>query len=205
MSRLKELRNKLLGVGPPPAKLIVGLGNPGAEYAHHRHNAGFHCLDRLAKAHGLRFTRRRFQASLAFGTIAGVDVALAKPLTFMNLSGRAVGRLVRGWSLAPSDMLVIYDDLDLPLGRIRLRKNGSAGGHRGMQSIIDALDTRDFPRLRIGIGRPSDGDEIEYVLSNFDADEQEVMETAYERATAAIECFLREGIAEAMNRFNRIR
>jgi len=183
--------------------LIVGLGNPGREYAGNRHNAGFQCIDRLAEAHGLSFTRRQARARVARGEINGHRVLLVKPQTFMNASGEAVGQLARFYKIAPADMLVLYDDLDLPLDKIRLRPGGGSGGHRGMRSIIQHLGTEDFPRLRLGIGRPPGGmDPVDYVLSDFTADERADMELAFERAIAAIECFLDEGIDAAMNAFN---
>jgi PTH1 family peptidyl-tRNA hydrolase len=210
----------------PVEKLIVGLGNPGRKYAHNRHNVGFQCLDRLAQAHGLSFGSgvlspalskacpeqsrrveglskgRRAKASLALGKIANVGVVLAKPLTYMNLSGQAVRQLVSFYKLHLEDMLVIYDDLDLPLGTIRLRPEGGSGGHKGMRSIIEALGSQAFPRLRVGIGRPPGNDAVRYVLSDFTADEQITLESVYERGVAAVELFLREGIEAAMNAYN---
>jgi PTH1 family peptidyl-tRNA hydrolase len=186
----------------PVEKLIVGLGNPGRKYAHNRHNVGFQCLDRLAQAHGLSFARRRAKASLVLGKIADVGVVLAKPLTFMNLSGQAVRPLVSFYKLSLEDILVIYDDLDLPLGTIRLRPEGGSGGHKGMRSIIEALGSQAFPRLRVGIGRPPGNDAVSYVLSDFTADEQITLESVSEKVVAAVELFLREGIEAAMNAYN---
>ena len=186
----------------PVEKLIVGLGNPGRKYAHNRHNVGFQCLDRLAQAHGLSFAQRRAKASLALGKIADVGVVLAKPLTYMNLSGQAVKKLISFYKLSLEDILVISDDLDLPLGTIRLRSGGGSGGHKGMRSIIEALASLAFPRLRVGIGRPPDNNAVNYVLSNFTADEQITLESVYERVVAAVELFLREGIEAAMNAYN---
>lgn len=186
-----------------PSRLIVGLGNPGPKHASNRHNVGFQCLDRTAKAHGLEFNQRRFRASLAFGEILSVKVILAKPLTYMNLSGRGVSPLVRWYKAPAADLLVIYDDMDLPLGSIRLRQRGGAGGHKGMLSVIGSLGTQDFPRLRVGIGRPPGKmDPVDYVLGDLTPDEQAVMEEVYERVIAAVECWLTEGIVEAMNRYN---
>ena len=185
------------------AKFIVGLGNPGPKYAHHRHNVGFQCLDRLAQVYGLRFQRRQAKAILANGEISGVKVALVKPLTYVNLSGEAVGTLAYSYGIPLADILVIHDDLDLPLGMIRLRAGGSSGGHKGVRSIIEHLGSQDFPRLRIGIGRPVDGDVVSYVLSDFTPEEKTIMEDAYRRAVAAVECFLTQGIVAAMNRYNR--
>jgi PTH1 family peptidyl-tRNA hydrolase len=186
----------------PVEKLIVGLGNPGRKYAHNRHNVGFQCLDRLAQAHGLSFTQRRAKASLALGNIADVRVVLARPLTYMNLSGQAVRPLVSFYKLSLEDILVIHDDLDLPLGTTRLRPEGGSGGHKGMRSIIEALGSQAFPRLRVGIGRPPGNDAVSYVLSDFTADEQITLESVYERVVAAVELFLREGIEAAMNAYN---
>jgi PTH1 family peptidyl-tRNA hydrolase len=186
----------------PVEKLIVGLGNPGRKYAHNRHNVGFQCLDRLAQAHGLSFTQRRAKASLALGKIADVRVVLARPLTYMNHSGQAVRPLVSFYKLSIEDILVIHDDLDLPLGTTRLRPEGGSGGHKGMRSIIEALGSQAFPRLRVGIGRPPGNDAVSYVLSDFTADEQITLESVYERVVAAVELFLRESIEAAMNAYN---
>jgi PTH1 family peptidyl-tRNA hydrolase len=194
----------------PVEKLIIGLGNPGRKYAHNRHNVGFQCLDRLAQAHGFSFRGgvlnrvkgRRAKASLALGKIADVGVVLARPLTYMNLSGQAVRQLVNFYRLAFEDILVIYDDLDLPLGTIRLRPEGGSGGHKGMRSIIEALGSQGFPRLRVGIGRPPGNDAVSYVLSDFSADEQITLESVYEKVGAAVELFLRDGIEAAMNVYN---
>lgn len=184
-------------------KLIVGLGNPGAKQANNRHNVGFQCLDRLARAHNLEFTKRQCRALLALGEIGGCKVLLAKPLTYMNLSGEAVNPLAHRYEISLVDLLVIHDDLDLPLGVIRLRQRGGAGGHKGVLSIIEALGSQDFPRLRVGIGRPPAGqDPVDYVLSDFAPEEGTAIEGVYERVVAAVECWLTEGIVEAMNRHN---
>jgi PTH1 family peptidyl-tRNA hydrolase len=183
--------------------LIVGLGNPGAEYAAHRHNVGFQCVDRLAAAHGLTFDRLLHRARIASGLVAGRRVVLARPLTFMNRSGQAVGPLVHWYKLPLDRLLVIYDDLDLPLGTIRLRPAGSSGGHKGLDSIIQALGSQEFPRLRVGIGRPpADRDPADYVLHDFTRDEAPVVAGVYDRVVAAGECWLSEGLTAAMNRFN---
>lgn len=187
---------------PGVAKLVVGLGNPGRKYAGHRHNVGFQCLDRLAQTWGLSFNQRKHKAMLAQGEIAGLKVVLAKPQTFVNLSGEAVARLSRFYRLPPESILVIYDDLDLPVGKIRLRPEGGSGGHRGMKSIIEHLGTDGFPRLRVGIGRPTHGDPADYVLSNFAPDERMAIEEACKRAVAAVELWVAKGIEAAMNRYN---
>jgi PTH1 family peptidyl-tRNA hydrolase len=183
-------------------KLIVGLGNPGPRYARNRHNVGYQCVERVAQQHGLAFGKVMFKAYIVSGRVDGARVVLARPLTFMNLSGQAVRPLLRWYHVALSDLLVIYDDLDLPLGRIRVRQKGGSGGHKGMRSIVKALGTEDFPRLRIGIGRPARGEPQDYVLSDFTSDELITMEDAYGRAVAAIVSFVTEGIAIAMNTAN---
>mgnify|MGYP003886866835 CR=1 FL=1 len=184
------------------AYLIVGLGNPGSRYVANRHNVGFRCVERLAVAHGLSFKRRK-QARVALGTIYERRVILVKPQTFMNESGRAVAPLVHFYRLPLERLLLVYDDLDLPLGTIRLRPAGGSGGHRGVRSVIEHLGSQDFPRLRIGISRPPEGvDPADYVLQDFAADEEPIVDVVLERAVAAIETWIREGIEAAMNRYN---
>jgi len=187
---------------PSIVKLIVGLGNPGRKYAGNRHNVGFQCLDRLAEAWGLSFSQRKHKALLAQGEIAGLKVILAKPQTFMNLSGDAVERMARFYKVPPASILVIYDDLDLPLGRIRLRPEGGSGGHKGMKSIIEHLGANGFPRLRVGTGRPTHGDPVDYVLDDFTLDERITIDVVYEKVVSAVELWLTEGVAAAMNRYN---
>jgi PTH1 family peptidyl-tRNA hydrolase len=192
-------------------KLIVGLGNPGTQYAGTRHNLGFMCLSRFAKAHGISFDKKMGDARTGQGVVEGVSVVLARPQTFMNNSGRAVRQLLDKLKLTPAEMLVVHDDLDLPAGRIRLRLNGGPGGHRGIQSIIATIGTRDFNRLRIGIGRPprlpgettSETEIIDYVLQDFDREERLIIDKALDRACDAIEAYLTEGMEAAMNRFNQ--
>jgi PTH1 family peptidyl-tRNA hydrolase len=190
---------------PVSRAMVVGLGNPGTKYADHRHNAGFLVVDALARAHGLVFARRRrTRAYVAEGPIGERRILLAKPQTFMNLSGRAVGRLSRAHGIPPESILVVYDDLDLPLGRLRLRSEGGSGGHKGMRSIIEVLGTQAFPRLRVGIDRPPGRmDPADYVLQPFSTEEQACFAQVAERSVAAIECWLAEGIVAAMDRFNR--
>lgn len=184
--------------------LIVGLGNPGEQYARNRHNVGFQCVKYLADRHGLDFNEKQHKARLATGTIAGQRVVLAKPFTYMNESGQAVAALVRWHKLDPAtELLVIYDDLDLPFETIRLRANGSAGGQNGMKSIIQQLGTQNFPRLRVGIGRPPNGgDAKDHVLNNWSRAESEKLPELYARVADATEVFIREGITMAMTRFN---
>lgn len=184
-----------------PDWLIVGLGNPGERYAFTRHNVGFQALDHLAKRHHLSFRKTRRQGLLARGEVEGHRVALLKPLTYMNRSGDVVAPLFSRYGLPLDRLLVIYDDLDLPLGSVRIRAQGSAAGHKGMISIIDLLGP-EIPRLRVGIGREEE-DPQEYVLSPFTAEERVIIEKSYERIAEAVECIIGEGLLKAMERFNR--
>jgi peptidyl-tRNA hydrolase, PTH1 family len=185
-----------------PLKLIAGLGNPGLKYARNRHNVGFMVLDRLARAEHLEFQRQRFNAKLAEVNLDGERVLLAKPQTYMNLSGSAVGKLAAFYHLARPSVMVVYDDLDLPLGRIRLRADGSSGGHHGMEAIINALGGSDIPRLRIGIGRPNPEQDVGHVLGNFHEDEMSILDDVLARAEQALRVWVRAGIVKAMNEFN---
>ena len=191
-------------------KLIIGLGNPGRDYVNNRHNAGFKCVDLFAREHGISLTQRVARSKLGTGEVADTRIVVAKPQTFMNLSGEAVAALVRRYRLSSQDILVIHDDLDLPLGKIRIREKGSSGGHNGLKSIISHLGTQDFPRIRVGIAPTEDSssaathevDAIEHVLSDFTDAEKTVMREIYVKVAAAIECVLTEGIAAAMNKYN---
>jgi PTH1 family peptidyl-tRNA hydrolase len=190
--------------GSPVQWLIVGLGNPGRKYSGNRHNAGFHVVDRLAAACGLHFDSQRSRALLAQGQIEGVRVALVKPQTYMNRSGEAVGGVARFFKVPPEQVLVIYDELDLPLGTLRLRPKGGAGGHQGMANVIAHLNTQDFPRLRIGIGRPPGQLPPEaYVLQDYGQDQKPVIEQTYQRAVEAVRVVLSEGLEMALNLCNR--
>lgn len=183
--------------------LVVGLGNPGPEYAHNRHNIGFQCIDRLARAYNVRLGKKKKQkAFLGRGEMEGRPVILAKPLTFMNNSGQAVQRVSHWYRIPPQRILVIHDDLDLSVGRMRLRPRGGSGGHKGIRSIIAALGTREFARLRIGIGRPEWGEPADYVLNDFDPEQEKIMETIRDWVVDLVPLLLEEGIEEAMNVFN---
>jgi peptidyl-tRNA hydrolase, PTH1 family len=186
----------------PVRHVVVGLGNPGPEYADTRHNVGFMVVDRLASRHRIAVKSNQHGARFGQGVIAGEPVALVKPLTFMNLSGRAVTPLLNRHSLPPENLLVVYDDADLPLGKIRVRARGSAGGHGGLKSIISSLGSSEFPRVRIGIGRSSGGDLVDHVLGGFRGKERELIDHALERATDAVEYALAHGVEAAMNHFN---
>jgi PTH1 family peptidyl-tRNA hydrolase len=182
--------------------LVVGLGNSGREYRRNRHNVGFMVVDRLAEAYGVSLGRVQQKAITGSGTIAGRPVILVKPQTYMNKSGAAVGPLARYYKIDPAHVLVIYDELDLPLGTLRLREQGGAGGHNGMKSIIQQLGN-DFPRLRLGIGRPAGRmPPAAYVLQDFGPDEQPVVAEMLDEAVRAVVTFLREGIDMAMSRHN---
>jgi len=186
-------------------KLIVGLGNPGLGYARNRHNIGFMCLRHLAKTAGIKLDKKQGKARIGRGEAAGSEVVLARPQTFMNHSGDAVCRLVEGFKLEPQDLIVIHDDLDLPLGRIRIGQGSGSGGHKGAGSIICSLGSQDFVRVRVGIGRPegaSEDDIIAYVLSDFTATEKEAIDRTIPRVTEAINCLLAEGLETAMNSYN---
>jgi len=188
-------------------KLIVGLGNPGRSYANNRHNVGFICLNHFARTHGIRFDKRQGKARTGTGEVASNEVVVAKPQTYMNSSGESVSRLVQKFNVNPDKLLVIHDDLDLPLGKIRIRKGSSSGGHKGVDSIIYCLGSQDFVRLRVGIGRPditkpSEADIIDYALSNFTPDEKQVIAQIIPKVSEAILCLLTEGLVAAMNKYN---
>jgi PTH1 family peptidyl-tRNA hydrolase len=187
-------------------KLIVGLGNPGPRYFATRHNVGRRIVESFAHEHGIALTEDRFLGRFGTGCAIDQDVALLLPDTFMNASGRAVAEAVSELPrLDPAtDLIVAFDDLDLPTGRIRLRKKGGGGGHRGMQDIIEFLDRRDFARLRFGIGRPRpDSSVIEHVLSGFDPEQSRELGRALAIAVRALEAMLRDGVEIAMNSYNR--
>jgi len=194
-------------------KIIMGLGNPGRQYQFNRHNAGFHCIERLAERHSIKFKNKLCQSHTGTGLIEGEEVVLARPATFVNLSGNAAACLLKRFNCTPQDLIVIHDDLDLPTGRIRVRLGGSSGGHRGIKSIIHAVGSQDFNRVRIGISRPfleRAGDDyeseiVDYVLGNFSRQEDDLMQPALDLACDAACVILTEGIAAAMNRFNRRR
>ena len=211
-------------------KLIAGLGNPGKQYQQNRHNVGFQIVDQLAERHGLRFDVKQGKAQVALGVLSvqvavqqvplssepdaltvsrpvlqALRVALAKPQTFMNLVGPSVQALLRFYKIDPADLLVIYDDLDLPLGALRLRASGGAGGHNGMKSLIGALGGGDFARLRVGIDRPPGRmDPAAYVLQDFSAQQEEVMTRTREQAVDACQHWLAHGIVSAMNAYNAV-
>ena len=182
--------------------LIVGLGNPGKEYADTRHNVGFRCVELLARRAGLTWEKPRLKAEQTRGTIVGREVVLAKPTTYMNLSGVAVAQLVRWYKVPLDQLLIVHDDLDLPFGQLRLRAEGSAGGQNGMGSIVEHLGTRAVQRLKIGISRPTRGDPKDYVLARFTKEQAAELPDIIDRAADAVELWLTEGIIPAMNKYN---
>lgn len=184
--------------------LLVGLGNPGPAYADTRHNVGFLVVDELARRMGTVLDVERFHGRFGRGRLAGADCALLQPTTFMNRSGRAVAAAVAGLAeVEPTrDLLVVQDDLDLPLGRLRLRAAGGAGGHNGLADVLEALGTRAVPRLRVGIGRPVAG-AIDHVLAGFEPAEREELVATIGRAADAVERWIRDGIERAMEQANR--
>lgn len=182
-------------------KVIVGLGNPGRKYSDTRHNIGFRVLEEIARRSSIEKEESRFDAIIGHICIGGEKVFLVKPLTYMNLSGKAVQPLMRWFKLDLSDLIVIYDDMDLPPGTLRLRAQGGSGGHKGMASIIERLGSQEFARIRIGIGRP-DNEAIDWVLGKFSPTEQKLMEEVIGQAAGAVECWVKQGIERAMNEYN---
>lgn len=184
-------------------KLIAGLGNPEAKYAATRHNVGFEAAELLRQKEGFRMGLLRFHAVISQGTIGGEKVLIARPQTYMNRSGIAIREIAKFYKIAPEDILIIYDDTALPFGQLRVRADGSAGGHNGMKSIIENLGTDKFPRIRIGIGEKPEGwDLADYVLAKFTAEELVTVKEACGKAAEAAECWVKDGINRAMNTYN---
>src|SRR5262245_39619408 len=184
-------------------KLVVGLGNPGSKYDGTRHNAGFAALDLAAARHGVQWESAPRGIEALVGRWRARDVVLAKPLTFMNLSGAAIVPILHFYKIDVPDLLVVVDDVNLEAGRLRIRSGGSAGGHNGLKSIIASLGTDQFSRLRIGVGGGSGRDLSPHVLGKFGAEEEAVVEAAIERAVEASEVFVADGVVAAMNQYNR--
>lgn len=184
----------------------MGLGNPGQAYADNRHNLGLMCLSHFAKSQNIKLDQKKGKARIGYGEIAGKKIAVARPQTFINSSGEAVKPLVRKLNIRLDNLLVIHDDLDLSLGSIRIRPGGSSAGHKGINSIVAELGSRDFNRIRAGIGRPSvssEDDIIDYVLSDFNPEEKATVNQVISRVNEAIVCFITEGITAAMNQHNQ--
>ncbi len=184
--------------------IIAGLGNPGKNYVGTRHNIGFDALNAIASKHGIKFNKNKFKADLGEGIIGGEKVILVKPQTFMNLSGESIRPLRDFYKIPDENIIVIYDDISLPLGKLRLRGKGSAGGHNGMKSIIYQLGTDVFPRLKIGVGAPpnEDYDLADFVLGRFSKDEVEVLIKTVVKVCDAVENIIRNGVSDSMSRFN---
>lgn len=189
-------------------RLIIGLGNPGAKYSFTRHNIGFMCLDAYARLHLVAFAKSRNKALTGAARLANNEVVLAKPQTFMNLSGEAVGKLFRQHKVKPENLIVIHDDLDLPVGRIRIRQGGSSGGHKGIDSIIAHISTAEFIRVKVGIGRPQvkenydDNGVIDHVLSQFTPVEKSIIDKIVPVTGEILDSLLAEGLTATMNKFN---
>lgn len=183
-------------------KLLVGLGNPGKQYEATRHNVGFMVADLLAESLNIDLSRSGWKSVYGKGRAGDQDVMIVKPQTYMNLSGEAVGEICRYFNLTHEDVIVIYDDMDLPVGKIRVRAKGSAGGHRGMQSVIDHLGTEAITRVKVGIGRPEAQDPVDYVMSMFPEDEWKTMKEAIDGAARAAVSLLFHPIDQVMNEFN---
>lgn len=187
--------------------LIVGLGNPGENHVQNRHNIGFMCIKHLARSSGIRLNKKEGQARTGSGEVAGKQVVLARPQTFMNRSGLAVSHLVRKYQLTRDRLIIIHDDLDLPSGKIRIRQGGSSAGHRGVMSINDSLGGRDFIRIRIGIGRPDateskDAEVVDYVLGDLTPEEEKTFSEVIPRVSDAVYSLLTDGLDATMKQFN---
>ncbi|MBN1692326.1 MAG: aminoacyl-tRNA hydrolase [Dehalococcoidales bacterium] len=191
-------------------KLIVGLGNPGFLYALNRHNIGFMCVRHLARTHKITFDRKQGHARTGIGRIGRYKVVLARPQTYMNASGESVNALLKRLNVRPADLIVIHDDLDLPVGKIRLRLGGSSGGHKGIDSIITRTGTQDFYRVRVGVGRPEEENGVAlkeeavigYVLSDFTPEEKKIIDETIPKVGEAIAYLLSAGLSAAMNKYN---
>ena len=184
-------------------KIIVGLGNPGDRYRNTRHNVGFQCIDLLARRWGIDVKERRAKAVLGRGRFQDRDVVLAKPRTYMNRSGEAINYLVARFGVKPADILVVYDEMALPVGKIRIRPGGNPAGHNGIRSIIEELHTQEFPRIRVGIGQPaSQGGQVSHVLNRFSDEEAPEIARVIQQVAEALESLLEDNITVAMNRFN---
>lgn len=184
-------------------KIIVGLGNPGNEYAKTRHNVGFMLIDALAEHLNITLWKDKFNAQIAEGRIGAEKILLVKPQTYMNNSGEAVGPLMRWYKLKPEDIVVAHDDMDIPAGTIRIRKKGSSGGHNGIKSLISHIGSENFARVRLGIGRPLPGwSVVKHVLAPFPAEDKAEVDKAIDYLIPAVECIVSDGLDIAMNKYN---
>lgn len=184
--------------------VIVGLGNPGTKYENTRHNVGFDTVELLSRRHNIKITKLKHKALIGDGDIGGKRVILVKPQTFMNLSGESVREIIEWYKIPVKNIIIVYDDIDLAVGKLRLRPKGSAGTHNGMKSVIYQIQSDEFPRVRIGVDKPPEGwDLANYVLGRFSGDEKKKMEEVIESAADAIETIIKSGIDSAMNKFNK--
>lgn len=183
--------------------VVVGLGNPGKKYENTRHNVGFDAVDQLSRKHNIAIKKIKHKAFIGDGTIADCRVLLVKPQTFMNLSGESVREIIEWYKVPIKNIIIIYDDIDLPVGKIRIRPKGSSGTHNGMKSVIYQIQSDEFPRIRIGVDRPPQGwDLANFVLSKFSSEERKIVEESIESAVGAVETILKASVDNAMNRFN---
>jgi PTH1 family peptidyl-tRNA hydrolase len=190
-------------IGEKSVKLIVGLGNPGKEYENNRHNFGFKVIDLLSKSLKIDLNKEKNNGLYGIGKLNNEKIILVKPLTYMNLSGDCVVSMLKYYKVIPQDLIVIYDDIDIPVGKIRVKPSGSPGTHNGMKDITKKLRTKEFTRVRVGSGKPQNGQDLaEYVLSNIKKDEKELIEKSFEDAAEAVITCIESGIPEAMNEYN---
>ena len=184
-------------------RIIIGLGNPGKDYEKTRHNAGFRVIDLLCEKYEIQTTRMKFHSMIGEGRIAGEKVLLVKPTTYMNNSGQAVREIVSYYQLEPKDIVVFSDDIDIPFGTLRIKRKGSAGGHNGLKSVIYHLQSDEFPRIKLGVGKKREGEDLaDFVLGRFSQNEQEVMDTLIEMATESLEVLIKDGEDKAMSEYN---
>lgn len=183
--------------------IIAGLGNPGAKYEGTRHNVGFSVIDTLAEAHNINVDKKQFKGLTGRGVIGGQQVLLLKPLTYMNLSGESIRAAFDFYKPETDQVLIVFDDISLETGQLRIRKKGSAGGHNGVKSIIAHLGTTEFPRIKVGVGEPKRGELVDFVLGHFHGEDAAVMKEAVKTAASAVETFLEEGPEAAMNLYNK--
>lgn len=183
-------------------RVIVGLGNPGNQYKGTRHNVGFDVIDYLADSHNIDIHKIKHKAMIGEGMIGQEKVMLVKPQTFMNLSGRSILEILQFYKIKPEQMIIVYDDIDIEIGRLRIRTKGSAGTHNGMKSVLYEIQSDVFPRIRVGIGKPEYADLIHYVMGKFSQEDRELIDAAIKKAAEAIETIIKEGMNMAMNRYN---
>ena len=183
--------------------LIVGLGNPGIQYENTRHNIGFNVIDNISKEYNIDINREKFKGMYGEGFIGNTKVILLKPTTYMNLSGESVADICNYYNIDLENLIVIYDDIDLDVGKIRIRKKGSGGTHNGMRSIIKCLGSNEFPRVRVGISKPKNGQDLaDFVLSRFSKEDEKSLQESFENSVAAVDCAIRNDLDLAMNRYN---